>query len=524
MADQQTPRKPFKDWPNDAGFEATVEHREPIELPVIGSIPSHLAGTLYRTGPGTYKVPGSTYQLSHWFDGFSQLHRFQIVAQPTGSCKVFYNSRRQVDALIEEARRTGTMKGITFGQKRDPCESIFQKVKGFFRPGFDTASPELVNAGVTVHANTPGAPYLRSSDARADSAQFQTLTSLTDANVLKHIDPETLEPLGVTRQDGLHPDLKGPVSCAHAEIDPESGDLYNYNLDFSRYATYRIFRTSATKGKTDILATITGAAAKPAYLHSFFLSPEYVVLCIWPSVFAAGGIKILWERNLADAISFDSNLQTRWYVIDRKNGRGVVATYVSPSFFNFHTINAWQKTNDDNTVDIMCDIIQYPTDEVIRRTYYEAMVSTGRDVEKFYGSEASRPALLRYRLAGVPNAGGPKTSRRKPDSNPSKAEVLLRIETPFVGELPTINPKFATRKIRYVYNVFPQGKVRFSRLIFQPKLNCFSPRSSTLSRKSTLRRRKQRFGPAINILRVKLSLFLMGWMMQKMRDTFSASF
>ncbi|OOF90884.1 hypothetical protein ASPCADRAFT_134911 [Aspergillus carbonarius ITEM 5010] len=388
MTQKKTSRTPFKDWPNDAGilqqwFDATVEHRESIELPVIGLIPSQLAGTLYHVGPGTYKVPGSNYQLSHWFDGFSHLHRFQIVPQPTGTCKVFYNSRRQVDALIEEARRTGSMKGITFGQKRDPCEkNISQKIKGTFRPGFDTQTPELVNIAVTVHANAPGAPHLRSSD----SGKFQTLTSLIDANVLKHMDPDTLEPLGVTRQDGLHPDLKGALSCAHAAIDPESGDLYNYNLDFSRHATYRVFWTSAAEGKTDILATITGPTVKPA-------------------VFAEGGIKILWERNLVDSIKFDPSLQTRWYVIDRKNGRGVVANYLSPAFFSFHTINAWQKANDDDTVDIICDIIQYPTDETIRR--------------------------------------------RNSDANLPKAETLLRIETDFVGDLPTINPKYATRKARY---------------------------------------------------------------------------
>ncbi len=116
-------------------------------------MPCQVAGTLYRVGPGTYKVAGSKYQLSHWFDGFTHLHRFQLVAQPTGTCRVLYNSRRQVDKLVEEARKSGTLEGVTFGQKRDPCASIFQKVKSFFRPAFNTKDPGLVNAGVTVHAN-----------------------------------------------------------------------------------------------------------------------------------------------------------------------------------------------------------------------------------------------------------------------------------------------------------------------------------------------------------------------------------
>ncbi|RAK77262.1 uncharacterized protein BO72DRAFT_468560 [Aspergillus fijiensis CBS 313.89] len=145
--------KPFKDWPNDAAFETTAEQREHIKLPVMGSFPPHVAGVLYRTGPASYKVPGSNYQLHHWFDGFTQLHRFQLVPQPSGSCKVVYNSRRQVDALIEEVRKTGTLRGMTFGQKRDPCANFFQKVKAVFETHFETTNPEMVNVGVTVHAN-----------------------------------------------------------------------------------------------------------------------------------------------------------------------------------------------------------------------------------------------------------------------------------------------------------------------------------------------------------------------------------
>ncbi|KAB8239757.1 carotenoid oxygenase family protein [Aspergillus alliaceus] len=454
MAQNETPRAPYNNWPNDAGFEATVEQREPIELPVTGSIPSRLAGTLYRTGPGTYKVGGSNFQRSHWFDGFTHLHRFQLVAQPTGTCKVLYNSRRQVDALIEEARKSGTLEGITFGQKRDPCESIFKKIKSLFRPSIDMKDPNLVNAGVTVHANAPLHP--KEFDPPVGSAQLHSLVSLTDANILKHIDPETLEPLGVTRQDTLHPDLKGPLSCSHAAFDAASRDVYNYNLDMGRYATYRVFRTSATSGKTDILATVTGPAVKPAYLHSFFLSHNYVILCIWPCIFAAAGAKILWERNMVDALNFNPAIQTRWYVIDRRHERSVVATFLSPAFFSFHTINAWETNNSDDAADIMCDIIEYPTDEIIRAAYYENMVSTGQGAGLYGGS---RPRLVRYRLANVPKIGRFETSAG--DADLPRAEIMLKIEAD-IGDLPTINPKFSTKRTRYVYNVINQDKSSFA--------------------------------------------------------------
>lgn len=110
---------------------------------------------------------------------------------------MYYNSRGQVDELIEQARKNGNLEGmITFGQKRDPCVSFFQKVKAVFQPGIpDREHVQLWNVGVTVARNMPGMP--------AD-----VLTSLTDANMIQHARMDTLEPVGVANQDVLHPDLK----------------------------------------------------------------------------------------------------------------------------------------------------------------------------------------------------------------------------------------------------------------------------------------------------------------------------
>ena len=51
-------------------FNASVETRVPVELDVKGRIPACVAGTLYRTGPGHYKIDDQQrgeYKISHWF-------------------------------------------------------------------------------------------------------------------------------------------------------------------------------------------------------------------------------------------------------------------------------------------------------------------------------------------------------------------------------------------------------------------------------------------------------------------------
>ncbi|KAL4769139.1 carotenoid oxygenase [Aspergillus nidulans var. acristatus] len=434
-------RAPYKNWPNDAAFEASTTSPIPKELRITGKFPLSLAGTLYRTGPAHYKLdtPSGQYARSHWFDGFSQIHRFEIIPdKEKGCCRVVYTSRSQVDELLEEGRKGGNMdKYITFGQKRDPCMSFFEKVKATFLPADATKEsdhPGLSNVGVTVRPNMPGLPG-------------GTITALSDSNQIQYLDLETLEPVGVTTQKGLHPELKGPMSCAHAGYDAETGDLFNFNLDFGRSPTYRIFRTSAKTSKTEIIATIN-SGVKAAYIHSFFLSKDFVVLCIWPLYFTGHGASVLWERNIIDALKFDPDAQAKWLVIDRHRGRGLVATFASPAFFSFHTVNAFQEENDDGSVDIYCDVVQFADDAVLRHLYYENVLSTGQGAPVY---NAGRPSLVRYKLSAVPREGRKKGT--------AAATVISNIAG--AGELPTINPGYATRRQRYVYGIVDRGLSSF---------------------------------------------------------------
>ena len=211
------------------------------------------AGILYRTGPSNHRIKDTAvgeFSCNHWFDGFSHVYRFELIPTVDGTCKVVYSSRRQVDGLIEKVRKTGKLDGITFGQKRDPCESIFQKMKTTFAHMLFPSQgsgiiPDQSNIGVTIVPNVPGVVLTEKSEAMArdKTPRVKNLVCFTDATGIKTLNPETLEPIGVTDQRSLHPDLTGPMSCAHAHFDPINGDVYNVNLAFGASATYRLFRT-----------------------------------------------------------------------------------------------------------------------------------------------------------------------------------------------------------------------------------------------------------------------------------------
>jgi torulene dioxygenase len=264
----------------------------------------------------------------------------------------------------------------------------------------------------------------------------------------------------VADQTSLHKDLKGPLSAAHAQYCPATGDVFNYNLHFGRHTTYRFFRTSFKTGKTEILAKVSGAAIKPAYIHSFFMTENYVILCIFPTtIIGAGGARILWEQNIADAWTFEKDVPARWLVID-KRGRGHVATFLSPPFFAFHSANSWEERGgSDGTTDLICQVTTFPDAEIVKKFYYENVISTGRNVQVWDDEHPWNASFVRYRLAGVPDAG--TLAPMAKDADLPKAVPDFEIMNKGVGELPTYNPNFKTKPTRYMYNVTFQGLVSF---------------------------------------------------------------
>ncbi|OOF97925.1 hypothetical protein ASPCADRAFT_164015 [Aspergillus carbonarius ITEM 5010] len=446
----------FNNWPNVKGFDANYEEKTPVELDVEGQIPTYAAGVLYRTGPGKYKVDtvsGDTFRASHWFDGFSETHRFQLVAPDTThpSMRVFYNSRFSTDSLIEKVRQTGKLNKLSFGQKRDPCKTVYQKVQSEFEPA-EPPTPASANVGVTLSINMPGlgvSSINGASDRWDTSTGIKTLHAKTDYNVFKQLDPQTLEPISLATQQDLHPDLNGPETASHARSDPNTGDVFNYNLAVKPSPTYRVFRISALTGETTILATFP---ATPAYLHSLFLTEDYVVLCVWNAHISLAD---LGAMSFLDAIKpFDPSEPATWYVVDRKGDKGLIATYQSPPFFCFHTINSWQETTADNETDIVAELVMFPNLDILHKLYYENVLSDSPNAKALCEgrTSASSSTVARFRLPAIPSTL---------NSEPLPTILESSLCKSLSPELPTMNPNYVTHKHRYTYSVADRGESTF---------------------------------------------------------------
>ncbi|KAK4442836.1 carotenoid oxygenase [Podospora aff. communis PSN243] len=431
--------KAYEEWPNDAGFEGLTEHRGPIELKVKGNIPPWAAGTLYRTGPGQGAVVDTlsgTFKFSHWFDGLAHTHRFDIVSEGEDiQVKVYYSSRRQSDQAAAEIKSSGTLPAISFAQKIDPCVGMFGKFTSVFarRPG-----RPFPNVGVTITANLP----------LFDKRHGPSIFTGTDATVMCEMDTQTLEPITFPVQSRFHPDLKGNLSAAHGLVDPATGDYFNYNIELAKQPLYRVFRVSATANETTILATIPFAAA---YIHSFFLTPNYVIICVPAAHYEWNGLKILWTGNLHDAFKpFAASDRCHWFVIDKQHGKGVVAEFSSPGRFFFHTVNAFE---DGDSGDILCELVDYPDRYIIDAYYYDVLLNRKGKAKEYWTDgqveKKSFPRLTRYRLCKQDFVVG---SRELPT-----AETVLEVPWPHVGDMPTISPLYQGSKHRYVYVLVSRG-------------------------------------------------------------------
>src|SRR5262249_24292 len=97
-----------------AGFHSLDEEVRLDSVPVTGTIPGRLPGSLVRVTPAL--MDGGGKSIKHWFDGAAMLNAFGF-----GDGSVSYASRFLQTDYLDKARRGQ----FDFGFGADPCRSLF---------------------------------------------------------------------------------------------------------------------------------------------------------------------------------------------------------------------------------------------------------------------------------------------------------------------------------------------------------------------------------------------------------------
>jgi beta,beta-carotene 9',10'-dioxygenase len=323
------------------GFESLDRETRVDKLPVEGTLPDWLQGSLVRTAPAKWEVGSQT--MRHWFDGFAMLHRFGIAEG-----EVSYANRFLETKAYRAAQEKGEIVYREFAT--DPCRSLFGRVFSLFSPKItDNANVNLVKLG-------------------------ERYISMTETPIAVEFDGETLETAGVAYE------APGMLTTAHPHLDRASGGMLNYAAKLGPRNRYRFYLVPPGERKPRVIAQLP--VKEPAYMHSFGLTERWLVLAEFPLVVNPISIP-LSGRPYIENYRWKPELGTRITLIDRRSGEATGPFETDP-FFCFHHANAYEENGS-----VVVDACTYANADLVEDLYLDRL----RD-----GKPTDRGALRRFRI------------------------------------------------------------------------------------------------------------------------------
>jgi beta-carotene 15,15'-monooxygenase len=384
------------------GFHSLYDETA-VSLDVDGDLPEWLTGSLLRNGPGVFSLPEGS-AVDHWFDGLAMCYRFTFDPGNRGggavdtADAVHYRNRLLRTDAHEDAREGEFSGGFATGES-----TLRERLAGVFDEPYD-------NTNIVVER--VGDRYL----------------ALTESPRQVVLDPNSLAVVGHSRYDG--PEPAGQLACAHLKRDPATGTLYNVETEFGRTSTYHVHALAGDGERRHVGSVDTDA---PAYMHSFALTPHYVVLTEFPlrvdplSFFKPGR-----QPAFIEQFEWEPDRGTRVVVVDRESG-AVVADPTTDALFGFHHVNAFERAGGR---EVVFDLETVPDADGIADLYLDSLREGDLDaiagrLERFVVDLGDGVGPERY---GV---GEPTVER----------EMLYDGGT----ALPTTSPARWCREHRYVY-------------------------------------------------------------------------
>lgn len=314
--------------PYQLGFSPTDQEGEFQTLPIQGTIPRWLRGSLIRTGPGTLQVGKQSYH--HWFDGLAMLRKFSFADGQVSFANRFLESQ-----AYQEAKAKGKISRGEFGTTAR--HSVWERLIDPLPRLTDNAT-----VNITVHGDR--------------------IVSVTESPFPIVFDPETLN---TVEQFHYGDRVPGQITTAHPHFDFAENALYSYLTNLIPTCSYSIYRLNLQNNQRELLSSIP--VKQPAYMHTFAMTENYLVLVEFPLVLNRLSL-MLSGKPYIENYDWKPELGTRFLVISKKDGR-VVHAAKSESFFAFHHVNAFEQDGE-----ILVDLIAYSDSSVIQSLYLEPLL------------------------------------------------------------------------------------------------------------------------------------------------------
>ena len=360
-------------YPWSAGFRSLEEEHDYRLDEVDGQVPAWLRGTLLHNGSGRNDIGGKWF--AHWFDGDGM-----IAAVRFDDGGLHFRNRYVATDNYRDETRAGRVVNRGFGN---------------MRPG-----GVLANA-FRVPANVSNTSVLMDGDR---------LLSLWEGGAPYVLDPVTLDTRGVE-------DFAGKVKAfsAHPKRDPDTGELFNFGVDYGAKCTLTPYRLH--KGNLSALPAITLPYA--VMNHDFVLTKSHLVFCIGP-ILQSPLAFLLGFKSFDGGLHWEGGKPTLILLVPR-DGSAKPRIIETEAFFQFHFVNGYE---EDGAV--IVDLMRYPD-----------YLTVGEAARSFWKSE-------------WPARGMATLTRLTVDLSSGKVEKRTW-DTGQANEFPFINPARVAKRHRYAY-------------------------------------------------------------------------
>jgi len=295
--------------PESRIFDVAVEQTAP-DLPIRGTLPDYVNGTIYLNGPARFTIGGKTRK--HWLDGDGLVRALRVGEGKAAFSSRYVRTRRFVDESEAD--------------------------KWIYR-GFGTAFPDDVlidGRTLASPANVSAYPF----GGKLLAFGEQSLPWLMDPSTLQTIGELPVDP-ALNRIGALsaHPKFIGDrMATFGVRFFGPRARLHYYEFD------------------PGLKPVVSGSLVlpEPSVIHDFALTETHAIFHVSP--YTLNARKLLKEgASLLEALHWDREGHAHLIVVDRADGAQICCHRLEDTQNSLHTINAW---NEDGA--LIVDLIESP--------------------------------------------------------------------------------------------------------------------------------------------------------------------
>jgi beta,beta-carotene 9',10'-dioxygenase len=307
------------------GFKSLKSEANKVSLSMQGALPPWLSGSFIAIGPAIFEL--NKTMANHWLDGFAMIHQFVIEKNAINYSNKLINSSYYQDCCAK-----GMLRGSAPAEKKSTWSKLAGALTGAKRPLYDNA-----NINIACINNQ--------------------LVALTETPIPVHLDATTLHTKGLLKFDDT---LEAHFACAHPIFDSTTKEWFGVAIQYAHMSNYIIYKIAPNTQQRSIIATLP--VGYPAYMHSFALTPHYIILIEAPFTVSPYDL-LLSDHSFIENFTWQPQNGSNFIVIERKTGKKI-GSYKAEAFFTLHQINAIEKDNA-----IIIDLIAYKNPDIITKSF-----------------------------------------------------------------------------------------------------------------------------------------------------------